>query len=247
MLTLATAGHRAETVHKHPPLLILPLSGAACQLTISGDTSLTENLRVKHRVDFEIIGLGGLGCPQLRQYTEGRDVCNAARTRCTRPEIGPGITCARRVQRLLHMFATCAKRANMTKNSENCSDKGLANLRPWKPGQSGNPAGRKRGSVSITSAIKRVLSEPLPKDEKRRLVDLFAADLVEAARKGNGTAIREILARIDGPIATVHEGGDPDKPIRVVTDAKQRLTSLLAGIAARTAMEKQLPPPGERR
>ena len=106
----------------------------------------------------------------------------------------------------------------MGESTEKKRDKRLDNLKPWPPGKSANPKGRPRGSINITNAIKRVLASALPNEEKRRQVDLFAEALVQNARKGNGTAIKEIMARVDGPVPTVHEGGDPAKPVKIIVE-----------------------------
>jgi hypothetical protein len=105
-----------------------------------------------------------------------------------------------------------------SENTEKIIDKRRANLRPpWQAGQVTNPKGRGKGNVSIVSAIRRVLREKLPNETKRTQVDLFAEALIQNARRGNGTAIKEIMARIDGAIPNVHEGGDPEKPVLVHT------------------------------
>ena len=75
-----------------------------------------------------------------------------------------------------------------------------ANLKPFVKGKSGNPAGRPRGTVNLTSAIRRVLKRPCEDDEdKRTYAELFALSLVTNAIKGNGPAIKQILDRIEGP------------------------------------------------
>lgn len=68
----------------------------------------------------------------------------------------------------------------------------LANLRPFQPGESGNPGGRPKGT-SITSAILKVLAE-------EGAMEAFAAALVKEAQKGNGAIAKEILGRVDGPL-----------------------------------------------
>ena len=58
----------------------------------------------------------------------------------------------------------------MNENSSNQHDnnttlpkgrnKGFANLRPWKPGQSGNPSGRPPAMKALNEAIREFLAEP---------------------------------------------------------------------------------------
>ena len=63
----------------------------------------------------------------------------------------------------------------------------------WKPGQSGNPGGRPKG-LSITAEIRRLLGEtPNAKED-------LAKAILEQAKGGNAAALKEVLARIDGPV-----------------------------------------------
>jgi hypothetical protein len=97
--------------------------------------------------------------------------------------------------------------ADKDEKQRNNSDKRLENLKPFESGKSGNPAGRARGSVNITSAIKRVLKDykEVSPGDKRKYVDILAQSLVVNAIKGNGTAIKQILDRVDGVVAEKHE------------------------------------------
>lgn len=76
----------------------------------------------------------------------------------------------------------------------------------WKPGQSGNPAGRKRGSINLTTLIRKKLRERDP-ETKMLWGEILAARLIEQAVAGDSrasaTALREIMNRIDGPV-TAH-------------------------------------------
>jgi hypothetical protein len=62
----------------------------------------------------------------------------------------------------------------------------------WKPGQSGNPAGRRKGSVSLAAAVQRLLiKEPA-------LIDQVARTIVNAAIAGDVAAARLLFERLDG-------------------------------------------------
>lgn len=64
--------------------------------------------------------------------------------------------------------------------------------RPFKPGQSGNPSGKRKGTVSLTAALKRLLiGEP-------GLVDKVARTLVDAAIAGDVASARLLFDRLDG-------------------------------------------------
>ena len=39
------------------------------------------------------------------------------------------------------------------------NNKNYANLKPWKKGQSGNPAGRKKGSKNVSTIVRQVLEQ----------------------------------------------------------------------------------------
>jgi hypothetical protein len=70
------------------------------------------------------------------------------------------------------------------------------NLKPFQPGQSGNPAGRPPGR-SIKS-LKTALKDRLA--DKPQLVDALVSSLIKQARKGSFPHIKMIFEIIDGPI-----------------------------------------------
>lgn len=61
--------------------------------------------------------------------------------------------------------------------------------RPFKPGVSGNPSGRRRGAASLTAALKRKLT--------RQAAEQIAAKIVDRARQGDRHAWAIILQRCD--------------------------------------------------
>jgi Family of unknown function (DUF5681) len=62
--------------------------------------------------------------------------------------------------------------------------------RPFKKGQSGNPSGRRKGSVSLTAAVKRNLT--------RKNADAIARKLIAMAKAGDIVAMRLLFDRLDG-------------------------------------------------
>ncbi len=77
----------------------------------------------------------------------------------------------------------------------------IENLKPWQPGQSGNPGGRAK-SKPITDAIKERLARIQPDDPRtdaQRLADV----LVDGALDGDIQFIKELLNRVEGKVAEV--------------------------------------------
>jgi len=87
------------------------------------------------------------------------------------------------------------------------------NLKSYKKGQSGNPAGRPRGSRNVSSVLAGMLQELAPdvvveasfvKDiskglKRATIADAFAARLIyEGAVNGNLGALKEVLDRTEG-------------------------------------------------
>lgn len=62
----------------------------------------------------------------------------------------------------------------------------------WKKGQSGNPAGKRKGSVSLASALQRLL---LAEPDK---LEAVARTIVDAAIAGDVSAARLLFERLDG-------------------------------------------------
>ncbi len=83
----------------------------------------------------------------------------------------------------------------------------LANLRPWPKGVSGNPSGRPKNAVSITEALRKKLKEKT--SDGQTLAQKLAESLIRLAMAGNSAAIREVLGRVEGPIALTTEDGGP--------------------------------------
>jgi hypothetical protein len=81
--------------------------------------------------------------------------------------------------------------------------------KPFKEGVSGNPAGRPKGSISITTLIKQKLQE-VPKGKKKSYAELLVDRVMERAIKGDYPMIRQIWSYIDG-MPKKYMGIDVDK------------------------------------
>jgi hypothetical protein len=70
------------------------------------------------------------------------------------------------------------------------------NLKPFKPGQSGNPAGRPKGSKNIKTILKKLLAS---QDIKGEWANPVAKKLIQKAFNDNDLqALIEIISRIEG-------------------------------------------------
>ena len=68
----------------------------------------------------------------------------------------------------------------------------------WKPGQSGNPAGRPK-SITLSEALRLELAKVFPGDtQERTFAEVIAQQLVRSAATGNILAAKEIADRTEG-------------------------------------------------
>lgn len=74
----------------------------------------------------------------------------------------------------------------------------LANLKPFKPGQSGNPKGRPK-SITLSEAYRKMLAQVDETDpEKRTRAEVLAEQMYVKAKTGDVQALREIADRVEG-------------------------------------------------
>lgn len=118
----------------------------------------------------------------------------------------------------------------------------------WKPGQSGNPAGRPKGVAYVSENYRRIMSRKIPKDQNMKLLlnemidegltvaGLMAFMQVKEAIKGKTAAISEITDRTEGrPSQELRHTGPGGGAImsanfnfdKMSTDKLERLESLL--------------------
>jgi hypothetical protein len=76
----------------------------------------------------------------------------------------------------------------------------LENLKPWQPGQSGNPAGRPKGIKFLSEALRETLSTAAP--DGTSWTEKVARALIDRACEGDPAAFREIADRIEGKVLT---------------------------------------------
>jgi len=74
-----------------------------------------------------------------------------------------------------------------------------ANLRPWKPGQSGNPKGRPPNMVCWSAILTQLLQEVPEGERETEAVKLMRA-LIKAGHKGKVDAIDTVMERTEGKV-----------------------------------------------
>ena len=86
-----------------------------------------------------------------------------------------------------------------TENTGKNTQRGrVENLRPWQPGQSGNPGGRPKRKL-LTDAYARILDIPVPGDkEGHTFAEAIAFAMAKEAIKGKVNAAAEIADRVEG-------------------------------------------------
>jgi hypothetical protein len=74
----------------------------------------------------------------------------------------------------------------------------LANLKPFKPGRSGNPSGRPK-SITLSEALRHELAKAHPESKDgETYAEKIAGVLCKAAAEGNVNAAKEIADRTEG-------------------------------------------------
>lgn len=69
----------------------------------------------------------------------------------------------------------------------------------FKPGESGNPAGKPKGTRNLSTILKEFLEEEIDQDgSKIVLKDAIVRKLIKKANSGNLRAIQEIFDRTEG-------------------------------------------------
>lgn len=113
---------------------------------------------------------------------------------------------------------------NSGKSAANRRKDGIPVGVPFQPGQSGNPAGRPKGSVSVRAELQKLMDTVI-KGEHNFLTDetedmpagrKVALNLAsKAIADGDLLAITKVLEHLDGkPAQAVNVGGQDDNPVQ---------------------------------
>ncbi len=84
------------------------------------------------------------------------------------------------------------------RNNSEEPDKRLANLKPFQPGQSGNPKGRPK-SITLSEAYRKMLAAMDETDPQGRTrAEVLAEQMYSKAKTGDVGALKEIADRVEG-------------------------------------------------
>lgn len=99
----------------------------------------------------------------------------------------------------------------------------------WKPGQSGNPKGRPRKEICLTSLVKAKLEEVCPKDpQKRTWGEVLILSWLQNFMKGHPTAMTQMLDRVDGKLKeSIDVSGGLDVTSLTPKERAARIAALL--------------------
>ncbi len=109
----------------------------------------------------------------------------------------------------------------------NPPDPNFPNLRPWKPGQSGNPKGRPR-KLTLSEKVDKLLRNTRsnvkvergpgvpPATVPMKDIDIVAMQIAQAMKRGNFRAIEFFADRRDPRVKTVEDdGGDAPRMVNL--------------------------------
>jgi hypothetical protein len=114
--------------------------------------------------------------------------------------------------------------------TEDAKARSLANLRPFKPGQSGNPAGRPKSAL-LSSAIRSKLAQVDETDpERRTFAEVIADRAVMQARDGDVRQLVGLLKEIGD-----RTEGKPAQSITITNDKRARMESEIERIMQEAA------------
>lgn len=78
----------------------------------------------------------------------------------------------------------------------------------WKPGVSGNPGGKPKGTVQIRTLLQHRLLKAVSREDREKAGKKIVNELVRLACQGDITAIKEVFDRLEGKAkqSTEHTG-----------------------------------------
>ena len=106
---------------------------------------------------------------------------------------------------------------------------GIENLKPWKPGESGNPAGRPKGQRDYATIYREALIKlaTLNNKTEEEIENEILSNALLSARKGDYRFYKDILDRLYGtPVSRTELTGKGGSDLKIVFDPsfKDKLT-----------------------
>ena len=111
--------------------------------------------------------------------------------------------------------------------------KNYPNLKPWKAGQSGNPAGRKQGSKNVSTIVRKLLEQnavdeilftsnldDLAKGQPTSYAQAMVLAMIKKALEGDVRAVRWLAERQDRSYIMEDKIGFFDRPKLVIEVVK---------------------------
>jgi hypothetical protein len=114
------------------------------------------------------------------------------------------------------------KATDKQKSNTDGRNRKMANLKPWKPGQSGNPRGRPK-TRTLSEELRARLKEQYPGRSDATYGRMVAHKLVDLAIDGEIAAIREVFDRTEGKPKQVVDVNVEERKREMVEDAIARL------------------------
>jgi hypothetical protein len=99
----------------------------------------------------------------------------------------------------------------------------------FKPGQSGNPAGKPKGAISLSAQLRKALKKTVQTKDgtKLKTYDAIVTKAIQAALQGDTAMMRLIFDRVDGRVKDLEfEPGGPTEAEQIEND-KHILSQLL--------------------
>lgn len=119
------------------------------------------------------------------------------------------------------------------------NNKKYNNLKPWKPGQSGNPAGRKTGSKNVSTIVRKLLEQDaengllsssdladLAKGQPTSYAQAMVLAMIKKALEGDVRAVRWLAERQDRSYITENKTGFFDRPKLVIEVVKSNKSTV---------------------
>lgn len=107
----------------------------------------------------------------------------------------------------------------LTEGQRTNRERSNANLKPYKPGESGNPGGMRKGE-SLTARLRKILDSEYQDGKTARecIVDTIVKELLDPSGKYgfNTPLLKEIWERVEGKVTTPIEIGELIKSITEV-------------------------------